>query len=149
MTDIVSKEVRSKMMSGIRSKNTKPELVIRRGLFARGFRYRLHVKGLPGKPDLVFPKFKAVIFVNGCFWHGHGCHLFKYPASNTDFWKVKIQNNIDNDIKNIEQLLALHWRVFNVWECSVKNKQKHVDEVVDRIAKWLVANEPTGECKAE
>lgn len=149
MTDIVSKEVRSRMMSGIKGKNTKPELLIRHRLFALGFRYRLHVRDLPGKPDLVFPKYKAVVFVNGCFWHGHDCHLFKWPNTNTEFWKDKIHNNISNDSKNTDQLLALDWRVFKVWECSIKNRLRYVDEIACSIAKWLLSDEVTGECKAQ
>jgi len=149
MADIVSKEVRSKMMSGIKGKNTKPEILIRHRIFAMGFRYRLHVRDLPGKPDLVFPKYRAVIFVNGCFWHGHDCHLFKWPNTNTDFWKDKILKNICNDSKKTDQLLVLGWRVFNVWECSIKNRMQYVDEVVFSIAKWLLSDEVTGECKGQ
>ncbi len=144
MADIVSKEVRSRMMSGIKGKNTKPEITIRHKLFALGFRYRLHVRNLPGKPDLVFPKYKAVIFVNGCFWHGHDCHLFKWPTTNTDFWKDKIRKNIRNDSINTEQLLALGWRVFMVWECSIKNRFRFVDETISDIARWLVSEETAG-----
>lgn len=91
MADVVTPEKRSKMMSGIQGKNTKPELTIRKGLHALGFRYRLHGKTLPGKPDLVFPKYKAVIFIHGCFWHAHHCHLFKWPSTRVDFWQEKIQ----------------------------------------------------------
>lgn len=147
MVDIVSKEVRSKMMSGIKAKNTKPELLIRRRLFAMGFRYRLHVLDLPGKPDLVFPKFRAVIFINGCFWHGHNCHLFKLPATNTNFWRNKIHKNISSDMKKTGQLLELGWRVFNVWECSIRNRLQNVDDIVLIISKWIVSDELTGEVK--
>ncbi len=124
MADIVCKEVRSKMMSGIRAKNTKPELIIRKGLFAKGLRYRLHDKKLPGKPDLVFPKFRVVLFVNGCFWHGHACDLFKIPSTNSDFWKNKIGTNQANDEKNKELLLAAGWRVVTIWECAIKGKRR-------------------------
>lgn len=124
MADIVCKEVRSKMMSGIRAKNTKPELIIRKGLFAKGLRYRLHDKKLPGKPDLVFPKFRVVLFVNGCFWHGHACDLFKIPSTNSDFWNNKIGTNQANDEKNKELLLAAGWRVVTIWECAIKGKRR-------------------------
>ena len=93
MVDVVTPEKRSAMMSGIKGKNTKPEFIVRKALFKRGFRYTLHNKNLPGKPDLVFARYKAVVFVNGCFWHGHNCHLFKWPKSNPEFWKEKITNN--------------------------------------------------------
>lgn len=112
------------MMSGIRAKNTKPELIIRKGLFAKGLRYRLHDKKLPGKPDLVFPKFRVVLFVNGCFWHGHACDLFKIPSTNSDFWKNKIGTNQANDEKNKELLLAAGWRVVTIWECAIKGKRR-------------------------
>ena len=93
MADVVDRKTRSRMMSGIRGKNTRPELLIRKGLHARGFRFRLHDKRLPGKPDLVLPKYSAVIFVHGCFWHGHDCHLFKWPQSRREFWRKKITRN--------------------------------------------------------
>ncbi|MBV5341520.1 MAG: DNA mismatch endonuclease Vsr [Deltaproteobacteria bacterium] len=147
MADIVSKEVRSKMMSGIKGKNTKPEIMIRHRLFAMGFRYRLHARDLPGNPDLVFPKYRAVIFVNGCFWHGHNCHLFKWPTTNADFWKDKIHKTICNDSKKTSQLIESGWRVFKVWECSIKNRLQYVDEVVLNISKWLVSDEQSGELK--
>lgn len=149
MADIVSKEVRSKMMSGIKGKNTKPELLIRHRIFAMGFRYRLHVRNLPGKPDLVFRKYRAVIFINGCFWHGHDCHLFNWPKTNTDFWKDKILKNICNDSIKTKQLLDSGWRVFTVWECSIKSRLRYVDDVVLKISKWLVSDELTGECKLQ
>lgn len=124
MTDIVSKEQRSRMMSGIRAKNTKPELIIRKGLFAKGLRYRLHDKKLPGKPDLVFPKYRVVLFINGCFWHGHACDLFKIPSTNRDFWENKIGTNQANDAKNKELLLVAGWRVVTIWECAIKGKRR-------------------------
>src|SRR6218665_3748298 len=102
MVDRVSRSKRSQMMAGIKGKNTKPEILVRSSLFKRGFRYVLHNSRLPGKPDLVFPKFKAVIFVNGCFWHAHTCHLFKWPSSNIEFWDQKIKDNLKRDIRNLE-----------------------------------------------
>lgn len=104
MADTVPPDVRSRMMAGIKAKDTKPELIIRRGLHAMGFRFRLHAKGLPGKPDLVLRKYRAVIFVNGCFWHGHECVLFKWPKSRADFWREKINRNRHNDRVNSAKL---------------------------------------------
>ena len=120
MADIVSAAVRSRMMASIRAKDTKPEHEVRRGLFARGLRFRLHVAGLPGKPDLVFRRWEAVVFVDGCFWHRHGCHLSKLPSTNTAFWDGKLDRNRSNDAKSETKLQALGWRVFRVWECSLR-----------------------------
>ena len=111
-------------MSGIRAKNTKPELAIRKGLFAKGLRYKLHDRKLPGKPDLVFPKYRMVLFINGCFWHGHDCDLFKIPSTNRDFWEKKIAINQSNDAKNHALLLAAGWRVVTIWECAIKGKRR-------------------------
>lgn len=105
MADVVSRAKRSAMMAGIRGKNTRPELIVRSALFKRGFRYRLHYKGLPGSPDLVSPKYKAVLFVNGCFRHGHDCHLFKWPKSNAAFWKEKLTRNQQRDNASCESLM--------------------------------------------
>jgi len=139
MVDIVSKETRSKMMSGIRGKDTKPELVIRKPLFARGFRYRLHDKRLPGKPDLVFPKYKAVIFIHGCFWHGHDCHLFKWPKTRPEFWKKKINRNIAVDKRNYIALSTEGWRILTVWECAIKGKERlSLDAIITAIETWLL-----------
>lgn len=135
-------------MSGIRGMNTKPELVVRSALHARGFRYRLHDKKLPGRPDLVFPKFRAVIFVNGCFWHGHGCHLFKWPQSRKEFWKTKIAGNMARDAANHVKLRAQGWRVCEIWECALKGKCRcNLEDVVDRAAKWITGNLCAGEIK--
>lgn len=124
MTDIVSPEVRSRMMSGIRAKNTRPELVLRRALHALGFRYRLHVRNLPGKPDLVFPKYRAIIQVHGCFWHRHGCSKTTNPASNSEFWQMKFARNVDRDREVERRLRELGWRVGIVWECEIANEHK-------------------------
>ena len=138
MADIVSPEKRSLMMAGIRGKNTKPELAVRSGLHALGFRYRLHCASLPGKPDLVFPGRKAVIFVHGCFWHGHDCHLFSMPKTRTEFWRHKISRNCLNDAKHRSSLELMGWRVFVVWECSLKGKARlPTGEPVLRTARWL------------
>lgn len=131
-------------MSGIRSKNTKPEVRIRKALFAEGFRYRLHEKKLPGKPDLVFPKYRAAVFVHGCFWHGHDCSLFKWPASNVEFWKTKISGNMSRDLKSTKELETLGWRVLTVWECATKGPKKwEWNKLIIEISSWIVSRSPT------
>lgn len=138
MADVVDKKTRSRMMSGIRGKDTKPELVIRKKLHALGFRYKLHDKKLPGKPDLVFPKYNAVIFVNGCFWHGHNCHLFKWPTSREEFWRNKITSTKEKDKENIEVLLKDGWRVLQIWECAIKGKTRlAIDDIIEITVSWL------------
>lgn len=126
------------MMSGIRGKNTKPELMVRKALHARGFRYRLHCKDLPGKPDLCLPKHRAVIFIHGCFWHGHDCHLFKWPKTRPEFWKAKIQRNQVVDASAKARLLADDWRVMEIWECSLKGRDAlPMERVASNVASWL------------
>ena len=132
MVDIVDSITRSRMMAGIKSRNTKPELLIRSLLHNRGFRFRLHVKDLPGKPDIVLPKYHSVIFINGCFWHGHQeCHLFRLPATRTEFWQEKIYRNQTNDSRAIDLLLANNWRVCIVWECSIRGAKKDPEKVIN------------------
>ena len=122
--DVHSKEIRSYNMSRIKNKNTKPEEIVRKFLFSNGFRYRQNDKRLPGHPDIVLPKYKTVIFVNGCFWHGHeGCKYFVWPKSNEEFWRKKIGSNIERDEKNVSALEQLGWRVLIIWECDLKNDQ--------------------------
>lgn len=138
MTDIVSPETRTRIMSGIRSVDTKPELVLRRGLHSRGFRFRLHDRKIPGCPDLVFAGRRSVVFVNGCFWHGHGCHLFKWPKFNAAFWRDKITANMERDSLNRTRLLEQGWRICRVWECALKGKRRLLaDMVIDRCVAWL------------
>ncbi len=138
MPDIVSPEKRSHMMSGIRGKNTLPEMTIRKGLHARGFRYRLHDTKLPGKPDLVFPVYNAVIFVHGCFWHKHHCHLFKWPSSRQDFWKEKITRNAQKDIENLAAIQEKGIRVLTIWECTLKGKTRlPMENVIEQADQWL------------
>lgn len=122
--DKLSPEKRSWNMSRIRSQNTKPELQIRKALHGMGFRYRLHDKKLPGSPDLVFPKHKAIIFVHGCFWHRHGCKLTTTPTTREDFWEAKFKANTERDKKNIQELQDTGWRVMVVWECKLKDSNK-------------------------
>ncbi|MDE3235480.1 MAG: DNA mismatch endonuclease Vsr [Bacteroidota bacterium] len=124
MADVHSKETRSYNMSRIRSRDTKPELLVRKYLFANGFRYRLHVKDLPGKPDIVLPKYHTVIFVNGCFWHGHeNCKYFVMPKTKTEWWQKKIERNKELDIENEKKLKGLGWRVINLFECQLKKNK--------------------------
>jgi len=121
MTDVHSKETRSYNMSRIRSKDTKPELLVRKFLHAQGFRYKLHVKDLPGKPDIVLPKYKTVIFVHGCFWHGHdGCKYFVVPKTRTEWWMAKINGNVAKDQSAKQLLVSKGWKVIDIWECSLK-----------------------------
>ena len=108
-------------MSKFGGKNTKPEILVRKFLFSKGFRYRINVKTLPGKPDIVLPKYKTVIFINGCFWHGHNCKKGKLPSSNIDFWRKKISNNKSRDDKNSDLLIKLGWKVIIIWQCEISN----------------------------
>ena len=113
-------------------------MLIRRGLHARGFRFRLHVRDLPGKPDLVFPRFRAVIFVHGCFWHGHDCHLFKWPSTRKDFWRAKIARNKEVDALSAAVLESLGWRIGVVWECALKGRtHQPTESVIAKCASWL------------
>ena len=137
MVDIVDATTRSHMMAGIRGKNTKPELLIRSLLHRQGFRFRLNVRELPGKPDIVLPRYHAVIFVNGCFWHGHDCILFKWPKTRPEFWRKKIEGNRENDYKVKQTLLATGWRVGIIWECSLRGTGKNIGNVINRIIEWL------------
>jgi len=123
MADVHSKEVRSFNMSRIRSKDTKPELIVRKFLFARGFRYRLHDKKLPGKPDMVLPKYRTVIFIHGCFWHGHEtCQYFVVPKTRTEWWLNKISTNTRNDTRAMAALMAAGWKIIILWECQLRKK---------------------------
>ena len=125
MSDVHSKETRSYNMSMIKGKNTKPEMIVRRYLFSKGFRYRVNVKELPGKPDIVLRKYRTVIFINGCFWHGHeGCRYFVIPKTRTEWWRAKIDKNIARDAEVRDKLRSMGWRTMVVWECQLKPKQR-------------------------
>jgi len=140
MVDVVTLAVRKRMMAGIKGCNTKPEMLIRKLLFANGYRFRLHCKNLPGKPDIVLPKYKAVIFTHGCFWHQHNCHLFKWPATRKDFWKSKISENKTRDEINETRLIESGWRVLTVWECAIKGKRRlDIAEIESLIQEWLLS----------
>lgn len=133
--DVHDKETRSYNMSCIKGKNTKPEEIVRKYLFSQGFRYRKNDKRFPGTPDIVLPKYKTVIFVNGCFWHGHeGCRYYVLPKTNTEFWVNKIETNKQRDIRKTNEIQALGWKVIVVWECQLKNnKDKTLKELVHNI----------------
>lgn len=137
LTDIVSPKKRSEMMAGIRGKNTKPEMRVRKALFAVGYRYRLHRKDLPGTPDIVLPGRMVAIFVNGCFWHGHNdCSLAKIPRTRRDFWQEKLEHNRQRDKAATEALTTLGWRVLVIWECFIRScKEQH--ELERALSSWL------------
>ncbi len=138
MTDTLSPNERSKRMSLIRGKDSSPELKLRRLVHGMGFRYRLHVKDLPGKPDLVFPSRRAVIFMHGCFWHRHpGCKLARMPKSKLDFWRPKLEGNRERDLRNQEMLKKLGWHVLIIWECEMEN----IEKVYNKVREFLQGRE--------
>lgn len=147
--DVLTPQQRRNNMSRIRGRDTRPELLLRRGLHAAGLRFRLHARELPGRPDLVFPRHRAVILVNGCFWHGHDCALFRMPATNQDFWESKIAANRRRDQRN---MLALHhadWRVLTVWECSIKGRSRRpLNDVICAASAFVRGNERLEEIAA-
>lgn len=136
MADIVDKLTRSRMMAGIRGKDTKPEIELRRALHAIGLRYRLHSRHLPGRPDIVFPRYRAVVFVHGCFWHRHeGCRFATIPATRPEFWKAKLTSNTVGDRRNVAALLEKGWKVAIVWECALKSEG--ATAIAQNLAAWL------------
>lgn len=136
MTDVHTKEVRSYNMSRIKGKDTKPEMIVRKSLFSKGFRYKLHNKKLPGKPDLIFPKYLTAVFVNGCFWHKHiGCRYFVIPKTRSEWWINKIDGNVSRDVRNISKLRESGWRVIVIWECELKSEKK--ENTLRKLAKDL------------
>ena len=141
MSDVVDRETRSRMMSGIRSKDTNPELLVRSHLHKLGFRFRLHNKNLPGKPDIVLKKYNAVIFIHGCFWHRHQCYLFKWPKTRSQFWREKINKNYENDLKALRELSTLDWRVCIIWECAIRRSGKDVSSIINKVSSWLLDDE--------
>ncbi|BCO30128.1 very short patch repair endonuclease [Thiohalobacter sp. COW1] len=144
--DTVDKAVRSRIMASVRQRDTGPEMRLRRALHRLGLRYRLHDRKLPGSPDLVFPRFKAVVFVHGCFWHVHGCKYSTTPASRKEFWAEKFAANKARDQRNVTLLLADGWRVMTVWECALKGKREYPEEAVAiRVANWLRGTRHKGE----
>jgi len=150
MADIVDAATRSRMMSGIRGKNTRPERHIRSLLHRQGFRFRLHVRDLPGRPDIVLPRYRAVLFVHGCFWHGHHCPFFRLPATRPEFWEAKIARNRENDRCAQDALAAAGWRVGTVWECALRGRNAIDDEDLTRcIITWLRSDSPVLEIAAK
>jgi DNA mismatch endonuclease, patch repair protein len=142
MADIVSRQKRSKMMSGIRGKNTKPEIKVRQFLHSKGLRFRIHVRDLPGRPDIVLPKYRTVVFVHGCFWHRHpNCRFAYRPKSNINFWEAKLNGNSERDAKYTKELVELGWNVIVVWECQAENT--HILEQVVRDIATFPAREPS------
>lgn len=141
---VVDRITRSRMMAGIRGKDTKPELLLRRALHRMGLRYRLHVSGLPGRPDIVLPKYHAAIEIRGCFWHRHaGCRFATTPASNIPFWTSKFSETVKRDRRNLEALRKLGWRVAIVWECSIR--EEGGEGIAKKLSKWLVSKRSSGE----
>lgn len=141
MADIKSKSSRSKNMSAIKSKNTKPELLVRKFLFSNGFRYRINVSKLAGKPDIVLKKYNTVIFINGCFWHYHkGCKYFVWPKQNSDFWRNKILKNEERDKRNYDTLIKDGWKVIIVWECDLKNNREETLNTLIHSIKQNIIN---------
>ena len=144
MADVMTPEQRSRCMAAIKGKDTKPEVVVRKYLFSRGLRFRVQVRKLPGTPDIVLPKYKTAIFVNGCFWHGHeGCKYFRLPKSNVEFWKEKIERNIERDKESMQALFDLGWKVVRVWECELRNKANR-EETLNKI--YTSITSPDGSC---
>jgi DNA mismatch endonuclease, patch repair protein len=148
MPDVLTREQRHLNMSRIRAKDTKPEMLVRRGLHARGYRYRLHHRELAGRPDLVFPCHKAVIFVHGCFWHRHECHLFRVPKTRRTFWRKKLSGNCNRDRKSFEALRREGWRVLIVWECALRGTEKmEWDSLLKRMESFLKGSRGMREIK--
>lgn len=135
--DVHSPDQRSFNMSRIRGRDTRPEMIVRRWLWAKGYRYRLHSKDLPGKPDIVLPKYRAIIFVHGCFWHRHGCPSTTTPGSRREFWLSKFQENTDRDKRIVATLLEQSWRVMVIWECSLRGKNTALALVAEQIEEFL------------
>ena len=136
------------MMSGIKGTNTKPEMIVRRGLHALGFRFRLHARRLPGRPDIILPRYGAAILVHGCFWHGHECQLFRWPKNREMFWREKISGNRERDAANASALQQRGWRILQIWECALRgNGRLGPEKVIQLAAAWIKSGQPTGEIR--
>jgi DNA mismatch endonuclease (patch repair protein) len=142
MADVVDPATRSRMMSGIRRRDTRIEVAIRKALHARGLRYRTDVRSLPGRPDIVLPRWQAAVLVHGCFWHAHDCGLCRIPATRREFWRKKLEGNASRDRRNLEALLAAGWRIAVVWECALRDKDEQaLINVADRLGEWVRGEE--------
>ena len=149
MVDIVSPAKRSQMMSAIKGKNSLPEMVVRKALFAMGHRFRVHRRDLPGTPDIAMPGRKIAIFVHGCFWHAHqGCKYAKTPSTRTEFWTTKLQGNVERDRRTADKLAEMGWRVLNVWECSTRNPEA-VAGLSEALQRWIDSDARIGEISAQ
>lgn len=135
--DSITADKRSALMSRIKAASTKPEVLLRKKLFIKGLRYRINVKVLPGSPDLVFPRFNAVVFIHGCFWHQHGCSIYKTPKTNQDFWVKKFELNKKRDLLVSKKLARLGWRVAIIWECSLT--EKTIEKTATTVYKWIIS----------
>lgn len=149
MTDTMTPEQRHRCMAAIKGKDTKPEMIVRKYLFSRGLRFRIQARKLPGRPDIVLPKYKTVIFVDGCFWHGHeGCRYYRLPKSNVEFWREKIERNVARDARNEAELKAMGWRVIRVWECDIRavaGRDAYLDRLYETITAPLLPSTYTQE----
>lgn len=144
MADVMTSEQRSRCMAAIKGKDTNPEMIVRKYLFSRGLRFRVQVRKLPGTPDIVLPKYKTAVFVNGCFWHGHeGCKYFRLPKSNVEFWKEKIERNIERDRESMKALFDLGWKVIRVWECELRNKANR-EAILNKIYNSITTSGNSG-----
>lgn len=145
MPDVVSPEIRTRMMQGIRGKDTKPEISVRKALFAKGYRFRLHRRDLPGSPDVVLPGRKVAIFVHGCFWHAHvDCRFSKIPSTRKNFWKAKLEGNAERDRRSIDALMAMGWRTLLVWECFLR-AERDAEKLETALSSWIEGDEVFGE----
>ncbi len=144
MADVVDRETRSRMMRGIRGTNTRPEIAVRRLLHAAGYRFRIHVGNLSGRPDIVLQRHRAVVFVHGCFWHGHDCPLFRLPGTRPEFWAAKIERNRANDVQTVRTLRETGWRVAQIWECALKGRGRlKPEKLAVRLAHWVESGSPS------
>ncbi|MCL4773089.1 MAG: DNA mismatch endonuclease Vsr [Burkholderiaceae bacterium] len=148
MADVVDRATRSRMMSGIRNRDTGPERLIRSALHRLGFRFRLHPADVPGRPDLILPRYSAALFVHGCFWHGHDCSLFRLPGTRRPFWRAKISRNVERDAEVARLLEQQGWRQLTIWECAFRGPDSiGIEETVRRTARWMTSRRARGEIR--
>jgi DNA mismatch endonuclease (patch repair protein) len=148
VADVVDRATRSRMMSGIRNRDTGPERLIRSALHRLGFRFRLHPADVPGRPDLILPRYSAALFVHGCFWHGHDCSLFRLPGTRRPFWRAKISRNVERDAEVARLLEQQGWRQLTIWECAFRGPDSiGIEETVRRTARWMTSRRARGEIR--